>query len=294
MTYSAVGIGELLWDIFPSGKELGGAPANFAYHFNALGREGLIVSCLGSDSLGDEILKRLETLSLTRKYIAIDTEHPTGTVSVDVGVEGEPSFTIHENVAWDFIPHSRPLTELGTNIDAISFGTLAQRSEVSRATIQALIKQVPRRTLRLFDINLRQSFYSREVIEWSLQACNILKLNESELQVLSRLLQVQGNEMTLLHDLSRRFSLELIALTKGAMGSLLYTQGKVSVHNGFKTDVVDTVGSGDAFTAALLLGILSDIDIDKINDYANRLASYVCSQQGATPRLPEDLLQSAY
>ena len=294
MSYSAVGIGELLWDIFPNGKELGGAPANFAYHFSALGGEGLIVSCLGVDSPGDEILKRLETLSLTSRYIAIDAGHPTGTVTVDVGVEGEPSFTIHENVAWDFIPYSPLLTELGTNIDAISFGTLAQRSEVSRATIQALIKQLPRSTLRLFDINLRQTFYSREVIEWSLEACNILKLNESELQVLSRLLQMQGDEMTLLNDLSRRFNLEIIALTRGAKGSILFNRGTVSVHDGIKTDVVDTVGSGDAFAAALLSGILSGIELDTINGYANRLASYICSQQGATPRLPDDLLQSAY
>ncbi|MFC1921282.1 carbohydrate kinase [Chloroflexota bacterium] len=289
MTYSVVGIGELLWDVFPSGKVPGGAPANFAYHFNVLGGEGLIVSSLGSDSMGDEILKFLDTQSLTPKYITIDAEHPTGTVTVDVGVEGEPSFTIHENVAWDFIPHSQLLTELGANIDAICFGTLAQRSEVSRSTIKTFIEQAPRRTLRLFDINLRKAFYTREVIEWSLEACNILKLNESELQVLSHLFQMQGDEITLLYDLSGRFNLEFIALTKGAMGSTIYNQKKVFVHDGFKTDVVDTVGSGDAFTAALLSGILSDIDLDTINDYANRLASYVCSKRGATPPIPVEL-----
>jgi len=288
MTYSAVGIGELLWDIFPDGRELGGAPANFAYHFNALGGEGLIVSCLGPDRSGDEILKRLDTLSLTRKYITVDAEHLTGTVAINIGVEGEPSFTIHGNAAWDYIPHSQLLMELGENVDAISFGTLAQRSEVSRDTIRAFIKTLPRNTLRLFDINLRQEFYSKEVIEWSLKACNILKLNESELQVLSHLFQMQGNEITLLNDFSGRFNLEIIALTKGARGSIIYDQNTISTHNGFKTVVVDSVGSGDAFTAALLLGILSGIDLNTINTYANRLASYVCSQHGATPQLPDD------
>ena len=289
MTYSVVGIGELLWDMFPTGKELGGAPANFAYHVSALGGEGLIVSCVGFDHLGDEILERLGTLSLDCKYVTSDLEHPTGTSSVKVGAEGNPSFTIQENVAWDFIPKSQQLMELSKGINAVTFGTLAQRSEVSRATIRAFIRIIPSSVLCIFDINLRQAFYSREVIEWSLEACNVLKLNKEELQVLARLLSMEGDELQLLCELSGRFNLKLIALTKGTRGSLLYSQEQVYVHDGYKTEVVDTVGSGDAFTAALALGMLSDSDLRTINDYANRVASFVCSKRGATPPLPDDL-----
>ena len=289
MTYSLVGIGELLWDIFPTGKELGGAPANIAYHASALGGEGLIVSCVGSDSLGDEMLGRLDALSLNRQYVASDTKHPTGTVSIKVEAEGKPSFAIQENVAWDFIPKSQQLMELGKGINAVTFGTLAQRSEVSRATIRAFIRKIPSSVLRIFDINLRQTFYSREVIEWSLEACNVLKVNEEELQVLTRLLSMKGDEMQLLCELSRRCNLKLIALTKGAGGSLLYSQERIYVHEGYETEVVDTVGSGDAFTAALTLGMLSGSDLRTINDYANRVASFVCSKRGATPPLPDDL-----
>ena len=289
MTYSLVGIGELLWDIFPTGRELGGAPANFAYHASSLGGEGLIVSCVGADRPGDEILERLDALSLSRQYVASDTEHPTGTVSVKVEAEGKPSFAIQENVAWDFIPKTKQLMALGKRSQAVTFGTLAQRSEVSRATIRAFISQIPLSVLRIFDINLRQQFYSREIITWSLEACNVLKVNEEELPVLARLLSMKGDERQLLGELSRRFNLELIALTKGARGSLLYSHGQTSAHDGYKTEVVDTVGSGDAFTAALALGILSGSDLSTINDYANRVASFVCSKRGATPQLPEDL-----
>jgi len=289
MTYSLVGIGELLWGIFPTGKGLGGAPANFVYHASALGGEGLIVSCVGSDRLGDEMLERLGTLSLDYKYVASDLEHPTGTSSIKVGAEGNPSFTIQENVAWDFIPKSQQLIELSKGINAVTFGTLAQRSEVSRATIRAFIRKIPSSVLCIFDINLRQAFYSREVIEWSLEACNVLKLNEEELQVLAHLLSLESDELRLLHDLSRRFNLELIALTKGAGGSLMYSQERIYTHEGYKTEVVDTVGSGDAFTAALALGMLSGSDLRTINDYANRVASFVCSKRGATPPVTDDL-----
>jgi len=289
MMYSLVGIGELLWDIFPTGKELGGAPANFAYHASALGGEGLIVSCVGSDHLGDEILERLDALSLSRQYVVSDPEHPTGTTSVSVGDEGKPRFTIQENVAWDFIPKTQQLMELGKRINAVTFGTLAQRSEVSRSTIQAFVSQISSNVLCIFDINLRQMFYSREVIEWSLEACNVLKLSEEELRVLARLLSVEGDEPQLLCELSRRFNLELIALTKGARGSILHAREQVFVHEGYKTEVVDTVGCGDAFTAALALGMLAGSDLGMISDYANRVASLVCSKRGATPPLPEDL-----
>jgi fructokinase len=178
--------------------------------------------------------------------------------------------------------------ELSKNNNAVTFGTLAQRSEISRATIRAFISKIPSSVLCIFDINLRQAFYSREVIDWSLRACNVLKLNEEELHVLAYLFSMESDDLRLLHDLSRRFDLELIALTKGAGGSLMYARGQIYAHDGYKTEVVDTVGSGDAFTATLALGMLSGSDLRTINDYANRVASFVCSKRGATPRLPDD------
>ncbi len=289
MKYLLAGIGELLWDIFPTGKELGGAPANFAYHAGALGGEGLIVSCVGCDELGNEILGQLDVHSLGRENVAIDASHPTGTVSIRLGAEGNPTYTIRENVAWDFIPETPQLMELGKRIDAITFGTLAQRSEVSRATIRAFVSQTCSSVLRILDLNLRQAFYSREVIEWSLDACDVLKVNEEELQALAYLLGIEGDESQVLHSLSERLNLKLIALTKGASGSVLYSRQQISVHEGYKTEVVDTVGCGDAFTAALALGMLEGRDLETINDYANRVASFVCSKRSATPPLPEDL-----
>jgi len=196
---------------------------------------------------------------------------------------------VKENVAWDFIPQNRRLIELGKRCRAITFGTLAQRSEVSRATIRAFISQAHPNVPRIFDPNLRQAFYSTEVIEWSLEACNVLKLNEEELQVLAHLLSMEGDELQLLDHLNRSFNLGLTALTKGEGGSLLYSRERMSIHKGYKTGVVDTVGSGDAFTAALALGIVSGSNLDAINDYANRVASVVCSKRGATPPLPKDL-----
>jgi len=289
MTYLLVGIGELLWDIFPTGKELGGAPANFTYHASALGGQGLIISSVGNDNLGNEMLERLGTLALSCQYVARDIEHPTGTVSIKVGAGGEPSYRIKENVAWDFIPQTEQLMELVQKVKAITFGTLAQRSEVSRATVQAFVSQAPSDALCIFDINIRQAFYSREVIEWSLEACNVLKLNEGELQLLARLLSMEGDELQHLYSLSKRFNLELIALTKGAEGSILYSSEGVFIHEGYKTRVVDTVGSGDSFTAALALGMLTGSDLGTTSDYANYVSSLVCSRRGATPSLPEDL-----
>jgi fructokinase len=300
-----VGLGEILWDMLPSGKplrqaqdlsraeptdkQLGGAPANFAYHANALGAQGVVASCIGADDLGREMTERLNGLSLVRDYVAVDSSHPTGTVSVKLDADGKPSYTIHENVAWDFIPDSAQLKTLARLADAVCFGSLAQRSEVSRRTIRAFLGCTQQKALRIFDVNLRQSYYSLEVIEESLQMCNVVKLNNDELPVLAKLLGLEGDENAMVKALARRYGLALVALTRGPQGSLLTTATKMSVHPGVPVEVVDTVGAGDAFTAVLAVGMLKKYELNRINDCANRLASFVCSQTGATPALPQEI-----
>jgi fructokinase len=284
-----IGLGEILWDLMPSGKQLGGAPANFAYHAHALGGKGVVAACIGDDEPGREILEKLDDLCLNRDYIVVDKEHPTGTVSVEVDEAGKPSYIIHENVAWDFIPALPQWMELAMKADAVCFGSLAQRSKVSRRTIQSFLRATPPSCLRVFDVNLRQSFYSREVIETSLQLANVFKINDEELPVVAELLALAGDETAILGALAKRYGHRMIALSRGDRGSLLFSEGRTSNHNGYPVVVADTVGAGDAFTAALALGMLRGCDLDRINDHANRAASFVCSQAGATPELPEPL-----
>ena len=284
-----VGIGELLWDLLPTGRELGGAPANFAYHVTSLGGEGVVVSCVGSDEEGQQIADRLHTLSLSCEYIAIDQIHPTGAASVEIDVEGKPSYIIHEDVAWDFIPRTPELAKLARRADAVCFGTLAQRTIVSRATIRGFLEGTSGNALRIFDINLRQSFYSRDVIEESLQLANVLKLSDEELMVVRDLLSLCGDAPMILRELSRRYNLRLIAVTRGEGGSILYSGEETSIHPGHQTEVVDTVGAGDSFTAALAMGVLRGQSLDSINSNASRVAAYVCSRPGATPELPDEL-----
>jgi len=289
-----VGIGEILWDIFPSqdesvNKTFGGATTNFAYHAHALGAQGIPVSCIGSDTLGDDIMVHLQTLALTDDYIFRSPGYPTGTVTVTTDTDGNPTYTIQEQVAWDTIPFYPKLMELAESCDAICFGTLAQRSEASRETIQEFLHATRSDTLRIFDINLRQSFYSIKIIKQSLQAANILKMNSDELATISSLLSLTGNEKEIADQLLKHYSLHIVALTKGCDGSILYSPENRSVHNGLKSTVYDTVGAGDAFTAALALGIIHGYDLERINEYANRVASFVCSCPGATPEIPEEL-----
>lgn len=284
-----LGIGELLWDLLPTGRQFGGAPANFAYHAAALGGDARVVSAVGDDLLGRELLDRLDALSISRQHVAVDRLHPTGTVSVELDEHGKPSYTIHEGVAWDFIPATPALLDLARLADAVCFGSLAQRSEASRATLWKTISATPRHCLKVFDINLRQHYYGLEIIEAGLAACDVLKLNDEELPVVAGLFSLQGDEDSLLRLLLERFSLRLIALTKGSRGSVLASHSGRSVHPGVPTTVVDTVGAGDAFTAAVVMGLLDGRDLDSINQRANLLASRVCGEAGATPRLADDV-----
>lgn len=285
------GIGEVLWDELPAGKALGGAPANFAYHARALGAEAFIVSRVGQDAAGDEILRQLEAKGMPTDYIARDPDHPTGAVSISLDAGGKPTYTIHKNAAWDHIRLSPRTLELARRTDAVCFGTLAQRSETSRSAIHSFLKATAAGALRIFDVNLRQDFYDREIIDSSLRLTTILKLNDEELPVLADLLAIEGDPLTVIEALTHRYRLRAAALTRGAGGSLLYAGDRFYAHHGYAVNVVDTVGAGDAFAAALALGFLQDLDPDAINDRANRLAAFVCSQAGAMPPVPEDLLE---
>lgn len=287
-----VGLGELLWDLLPGGKQVGGAPANFAYHAEVLGGRGVVVSCVGDDELGKELMRRLRELGLDCQYVAVDKDHPTGKVTVKLDGGGEPNYTIHENVAWDFIPLNSSALNLAARADAVCFGSLCQRSEVSRKTIGRFLATTRPDCLRVFDINLRQSYFNREIIHESLGMSNVLKLNDEELPMMADLLGMTGSETDILSRLTERYALRLIALTRGGSGSRLYAQREESNHRGFSVKIADTVGAGDSFSAAMTVGLLYGKALDKINEYANRVASFVCSQRGATPKLPDSIIQA--
>jgi fructokinase len=285
-----VGLGEILWDLLPHGRQLGGAPANFAYHAHALGAESAVVSAVGDDEPGREILRRLDALALNREFVAVDPRHPTGAVSVQLDGQGVPAYRIHENVAWDFIPFPPGLEKLAATADVIGFGSLAQRAPVSRGTIRRFLAAAQPRCRRIFDLNLRQSFYDRAGIESSLRGSNVLKLNTEELPVLAGMFGLRGTTAAQLRQLLDRFSLELIALTRGPQGAILQTPQQQASCTGFSVQIADTVGAGDAFTAALAIGLWTGASLDAINQHACRLAAFVCSQPGATPALPPELV----
>jgi len=284
--YLIAGLGEILWDLLPQGKQLGGAPANFTYHAQLLGAEGYVITAIGDDDLGKEILQKITKINLTSDYIAIVRDYPTGTVSVDIDQKGKPTYIIHNNVAWDYIPSTTSLIDLGRDLDALCFGSLAQRGPISRETILNLVKSTREECLRIFDINIRQEFYSEEIIEQSLNLCNYLKLNEDEFPLISKMFGFSGSEENIIIKLINRFGLKMIALTKGSEGSSLYTNEIHSFKKSPKVKIIDTVGAGDAFTAALCIGLLNKFPLDKIHKDAIHLAAFVCTQKGATPPPP--------
>jgi fructokinase len=285
-----VGMGEVLWDMLPGGKKMGGAPANFAYHARAIGADSYAISCVGDDPLGQELLDRFVQLGLSRRYVAVDRHHPTGTVDVHLDADGKPYFVIHEEVAWDYMPPNPLFHEVIDVADAVCFGSLAQRSPVSRATIGELLGAVPDTCYCIFDVNLRQRFYSRDVIFCGLKAADVLKLNDDELPVIAELLKLPGqDDDAWMSALLSGFDLELLVLTRGSHGSVLLGPTGRSEHDGFPAEVADTVGAGDAFTATVAMGLLRGLELDAINEHANRVASFVCGQSGATPELPDEL-----
>ena len=289
MKFKLVGIGELLWDLLPSGKQLGGAPANFAYHASALGADARVISRVGNDPAGHQILERLQKLGVPTDCIERDNAAPTGTVTVRIDPHGQPQFIIHENVAWDHISGEKEGRLAASTADAICFGSLAQRSEQSRRTIRSLVRSTPKAALRILDINLRQHYYSRELIDESLALAHVLKVSNAELPRVAEMFALTGDERAQMAQLAARCELQLVAYTRGQRGSLLYAKGHWAEHSGVPVPVADTIGAGDAFTAAMTLGLLSGWELGEINRRANEIAAYVCSCAGATPPLPQHL-----
>lgn len=287
MSFSVVGIGEVLWDLLPDGPQLGGAPANFACHAAALGANACVITRVGEDELGQRILKRFETMGLPLKTVQVDSDAPTGTARVTLNHLGVPRFHFQENVAWDRLQMSESLLEVIRTADAICFGSLAQRNPISRKTIQHLLAVAREDALRIFDVNMRDKFYSREIIQDSLRLANGLKLNSDELAVLSELFSIHGSPQNLIESLAERYPLRIVALTRGEKGSLIYAGGLWSEQTPGPTPVVDTVGAGDSFTAALVTGMLAKMPLPEVHAFANEVASFVCSQAGATPKLPQ-------
>ncbi len=284
------GLGEILWDLLPSGPQLGGAPANFAYHAHVLGAQSQIISRIGQDSLATQTLTKLAQLGLNTNGIQIDPDLPTGTVTVKIDPNGQPQYSIHHPVAWDAIQATPSAQAIIQNSSAVCFGTLAQRDSRSRASLLNLIQSSPATALRILDVNLRQNDFSREIIHKSLQLANILKINDAELPVLAAMFELKGTPEDQLRQLAINYQLHCVALTRGAHGSLILTDAEIDNHPGIPTQIGDTIGAGDAFTAALTIGLLSKHSLNQINHNANTLASYVASQRGATPRLSAKLL----
>lgn len=287
-----IGVGEILWDILPSDRKLGGAPANFAYHAQALGADAAVVSAVGNDAMGREINARLQTLRIESRYLQINRQFPTGTVDVKLQADGNPHYAIPENVAWDNITWNGELAELALSADAVCIGSLAQRSPVSRNTIQAFLKHTRPQCLRIFDLNLRQAFYTRQIIDTTLRSCNLLKLNDEEWPVIAGIFHFNPAVPEGLVELFSRYPLQCIALTEGAQGSLLVTPTTTHRHPAASVQVVDTVGAGDAFTASLAIGLLAGRSLPDIHTHASTLSAYVCTQRGATPPIPRELIQS--
>lgn len=285
-----VGMGEALWDMLPEGKKIGGAPANFAYHVSQFGFDSRVVSAIGKDELGDEILNVFEDKKLQSRIEKVD--YPTGTVQVTLDSEGVPCYEIKENVAWDNIPFTDELKRLALNTRAVCFGSLAQRSVVSRTTINRFLDTMPdvEGQLKIFDINLRQQFYTKEVLSKSFEKCNVLKINDEELVVISRMFGYPGID---LQDkcwiLLAKYNLKMLILTCGTNGSYVFTPGEVSFQETPMVPVADTVGAGDSFTAAFCASVLSGKSIKDAHKLAVEVSAYVCTQSGAMPILPAAL-----
>jgi fructokinase len=289
-----LGIGELLWDLLPSGPVLGGAPANFTIMAGRLGSHAVILSRIGRDDLGRRAVDLLDPLPAGTDFLQIDPVHETGRVTVELK-DGQPSYVIHEPAAWDFMELTDDWVRLAERADAICFGSLAQRSLESRQTVQTLAAQTPSHCVRVFDVNLRAPFYSSEVLQESLELATVMKLNDAEMPLVLGLLGLPASEpqdpLALRAGAQRLLAefptLRMVAVTRGAHGSLLAGRDGWHEHPGVETKVVDTIGAGDAFTAALAHYLLRGADLVTLNEAGNRWGSWMASQQGAMPLLPD-------
>ena len=284
-----VGLGEALWDVLPEGRKLGGAPANFAYHAGKFGLDTLAVSALGEDALAEETIQALKEHGLN--YLMPRVKYPTGTVQVTLSGDGIPTYEIKEDVAWDNIPYSAEIAEVAKTCRAVCFGSLAQRNVVSRATIRQFLDDTPDDCLKVFDINLRQHFYTKDVIEESLGRCNILKINDEELVVIKRMYGYDDLDMRdFCEKILAEYKLQMLVLTCGTNGSYVFAPGLASFQDTPKVPVADTVGAGDSFTGSFCAAILNGKPIEEAHCTAVRVSAYVCTQNGAMPEYPKELL----
>lgn len=287
MSFTVVGLGEVLWDLLPTGPQLGGAPTNFTYQAGALGARALMVTRVGADDLGREVIRRFAQMNLPRETVQVDPTRPTGTVAVTLDEKGVPRYTFAEETAWEQLAATDVALEAVRGAHAVCFGTLGQRNPVARRTIQQLVSTASADALKIFDINLRLNFYSREVIEQSMRLSNVLKLNDEELSVLTSMFSIQGNARQRIEWFVHEFGFKAVVLTSGSLGSLIHQEGRWSEVPPQPVQVADTVGAGDAFAAALTMGLLSKMDLSEVHAIAAEVARYVCSQPGATPPMPE-------
>lgn len=289
MNKIVVGMGEALWDVLPEGKKIGGAPANFAYHVSQFGLPSCVVSAIGDDTLGKEIIENFTSKGLDQ--LIAEVPYPTGTVQVEIDQTGIPLYDIKENVAWDNIPYTEHLDALAKRTKAVCFGSLAQRNVVSRNTINHFLDTMPKDddSLIVFDVNLRQGFYNKEILCKSMQNCNILKINDEELITVSRMFGYPGID---LQDkcwiLLGKYNLKMLILTCGINGSYVFTPGNVSFQPTPKVEVADTVGAGDSFTAAFIASILKGKSVTEAHTIAVKTSAFVCTQKGAMPVLPPE------
>jgi len=280
-----IGLGELIWDLLPMGKQLGGAPTNFAYISRLLGDQAIVASRTGMDELGREALARLAQMGISTQHLQIDDSHPTGTVDVQIDGRGEARFAINENSAWDYLEWTESWSQLAGVADAVCFGTLGQRAKQARETIFRFLQHTRPSAVRVFDVNLRHSFFDAPMLCQSLEAATIVKLNLEELNTITAMLNLHArNEEAIARQLLDQFSIELIAITRGAQGSLLVSPAATAVeHPGFQVEVTDTIGAGDAFLAALVHFYLRRAPLQLISEAANRMGAWVATQAGATP-----------
>jgi len=289
-----VGLGELLWDLFPAGRQLGGAPANFAYCSHLLGDNGTVVSRVGADELGNDIRESLATFGLSDDFVQSDDEHPTGTVKVKLDKAGQPDFAITYPSAWDFLEWNAPLQHLAKSADAVAFGTLAQRSPQSKNTIRTFLDELRPEAAKVFDVNLRQSFYSTEVLRESISRATIVKLNQDEVPKVAALLELPAKDLRSFgREILQAFRLPLICITRGEKGSLLLSATEEHNHPGYRVRVRDAVGAGDAFTAGLVSQVLHGASLGEANDFASRMGAWVASNSGAMPPVPDQGLLAA-
>ncbi len=290
MSRYIVGVGEALWDVLPEGRKIGGAPANFAYHSSQFGYDSRVVSAIGDDKLGAELVEQFDNNGL--EHLIEKVPYSTGTVQVELDPNGVPMYDIKEGVAWDNIPFTAEIEALARDTRCVCFGSLAQRSVVSRQTIHSFLEAMPTGSYKVFDINLRQGFYTRETITDSMERCNILKINDEELVAISRMFGYPGID---LQDkcwiLLAKYRLEMLILTCGVNGSYVFTPGNVSFVETPKVTVADTVGAGDSFTATFIASILRGDSVQAAHMRAVRVSAYVCTQHGAMPVIPEEYKQ---